>query len=442
MPIPFLLAGLGVAAGVLGAGGHLSAKETNEKAQRISREAQEMYDEEKQRLVNAQNYTEKALLSLGYEKKNTLDGSMKQFLNSYDKIKHINVKDSIGLDELEKFSIDPQGAISMQKMTDIYANSMKSGATGAAAGAVVALAASGSLSVVTGGLATAGSALLAGEVSAAAGIAGSALSFGAAMTPLAAVAAPVILFTGISASIKADENLEKANTMYAQAEAACEQMKISEVLCEGITDRSNMFKDVLIELNKMFSECTVLLDQVVRKKEGRFFKKKITSADFSENDLKLIAVSRSLAGAVKAIIDTPILDNEGALSESSWDTYSETERLLPEFSEAVEEVKSLDYNTPVSNTATAPVNKSSSVPTQNAEKIPYTPNGILKFVMWILAIMWIFSGVCCLFAGAILGAIPMIIAGFIMCPKTDKTWRFGRRLLCLIVLTIIAGMLM
>ena len=82
MPIPFLLAGLGVAAGVLGAGGHLSAKETNEKAQRISREAQEMYDEEKQRLVNAQNYTEKALLSLGYEKKNTLDGSMKQFLNS------------------------------------------------------------------------------------------------------------------------------------------------------------------------------------------------------------------------------------------------------------------------------------------------------------------------------------------------------------------------
>jgi hypothetical protein len=45
-------------------------------------------------------------------------------------------------------------------------------------------------------------------------------------------------------------------------------------------------------------------------------------------------------------------------------------------------------------------------------------------------------------AGAILGAIPMIIAGLIMCPKTDKTWRFGRRLLCFIVLTIIAGMLM
>ena len=30
MPIPFLLAGLGVAAGVIGAGGHLSAKDIRE----------------------------------------------------------------------------------------------------------------------------------------------------------------------------------------------------------------------------------------------------------------------------------------------------------------------------------------------------------------------------------------------------------------------------
>ena len=43
---------------------------------------------------------------------------------------------------------------------------------------------------------------------------------GLAMTPLAAIAAPVVLFTGISSSFKADENLEKAKTMYAEAEAA------------------------------------------------------------------------------------------------------------------------------------------------------------------------------------------------------------------------------
>ena len=32
MPLPFLLGAIGVAAGVVGVGGHLSAKETNEEA--------------------------------------------------------------------------------------------------------------------------------------------------------------------------------------------------------------------------------------------------------------------------------------------------------------------------------------------------------------------------------------------------------------------------
>lgn len=344
MPIPFLLAGLGVAAGVIGAGGHLSAKETNEKARYVSEDAQELYNNAKISLERAQGVTEKALLKLGYEKKNVLDTSMKQFLESYDKVKHIQVTESIGINEISKFTIDQQGAIELREMTDIYSSSVKSGATGAAAGAVVALAASGSLSVVTGGLATAGTALMAGEVGAAAGIAGSALSFGAAMTPLAAVAAPVILFTGISASMKADENLEKANAMYAEAEAAAEKMKISETLCEAIADRSEMFDDLLVDLNRMFAECSGLLAGVIRKKEGRIIKKKLTSGDFSEDDLKLIAVTRSLAGAVKAVIDTPILSKNGDIAYESETVYEDTIEKLPDFSKAVAEVKSIDYD--------------------------------------------------------------------------------------------------
>lgn len=344
MPIPFLLAGLGVAAGVIGAGGHLSAKETNERAMRVSEDAQELYNNAKHSLERAQNVTEKALLKLGYEKKNVLDTSMNQFLKSYDKVKHIQVTESIGINEISKFTIDQQGAIELREMTDIYSSSIKSGAAGAAAGAVVALAASGSLSIVTGGLATAGTALMAGEVGVAAGIAGSTLSFGAAMTPLAAVAAPVILFTGISASMKADENLEKANTMYAEAEAAVEKMKISETLCGAIADRAEMFDDLLVDLNKMFAECSGILAGVIRKKEGRIFKKKLTSTDFSENDLKLIAVTRSLAGAVKAVIDTPILSKDGDIAYESEAVYEETIEKLPDLNKAVLEVKTISHD--------------------------------------------------------------------------------------------------
>lgn len=344
MPIPFLLAGLGVAAGIIGAGGHLSAKETNERAQRISEDAQELYNSAKRSLEVAQDNTEKALVKLGYAKKSVLDTSMNQFLTNYDKVKHIQVKNSIGINEISKFTIDQQGAIQLREMTNIYSASFASGATGVAAGTAIALAASGALPVVTGELALAGSALAAGEIGMAAGFAGSALSFGAAMTPLAAVAAPVILFTGISASMKADENLEKARAMYAEAEVACEKMKISETLCDAISEKSEMFDDLLGDLNKMFSECTGLLAGVIRKKEGKVFKKKLTSEDFTEEDLKLIAVTRALAGAVKSVIDTPILSKDGNISYEAEEMYDQTVKKLPDFSKAVEEVKAIDYN--------------------------------------------------------------------------------------------------
>ena len=48
MPIPLVVAG--IAAGVIGAGGHLSAKETNERAQRRSEAAQELYNSAKKSL--------------------------------------------------------------------------------------------------------------------------------------------------------------------------------------------------------------------------------------------------------------------------------------------------------------------------------------------------------------------------------------------------------
>lgn len=344
MPIPFLLAGLGVAAGVIGAGGHLSAKETNEQAQRVSQEAQDLYNDAKHALELAQNKTEKALVKLGYDKKGVLDASMNQFLETYDKVKHIQVKESVGIHEISKFTIDQQGTIEIREMINIYSASFASSATGVAAGAAVALAASGALPIVTGELALAGSALAAGEIGMAAGFAGSALSFGAAMTPLAAVAAPVILFTGISASMKADENLEKANTMYAEAEVASEKMKISETVCGAITEKSEMFDDLLGDLNKMFAECSGLLAGVVRKKEGRVFKKKLTSEDFSEEDLKLIAVTRALAGAVKSVIDTPILSKDGNISYEAEDVYDQTVEKLPDFNQAVQEVKTINYD--------------------------------------------------------------------------------------------------
>ena len=66
MPIPFLLAGAAVFAGVLGAGGHLSASETNEKAQLRAKRAELLYNTQKNELEQEQSRTEQLILKLGY----------------------------------------------------------------------------------------------------------------------------------------------------------------------------------------------------------------------------------------------------------------------------------------------------------------------------------------------------------------------------------------
>ena len=83
MPLPLIIAGV---AGVLGAGGHLIAKQTNEDAERVSRKAQRIYDDAKSSLESSRNEMEESLLAFGYAKTNVLDSSVKQFLQAFERL--------------------------------------------------------------------------------------------------------------------------------------------------------------------------------------------------------------------------------------------------------------------------------------------------------------------------------------------------------------------
>ncbi len=316
MPIPFILGALGVAAAsIVGVGGHLSAKETNEQAERVAKKAKEIYDNEKLNLETEKNETESSLLDLGYKKKAVIDTSMAQFVTAYEKIKHIQINYDNCLNELSLFNIDDTDVLEICQMTETYAISKSDVATGASVGALITLAASGALPVVAGSLSAAGGALLAGNIGAATSFAGGAVS--AAFAPLATIAAPVLAITGIASSMKADENLSKAMQMHAEAEAAVEEMKTMELKCFAISKRAEMYSDLLIRTNYHFKTCVDLLDNVIRKRSGLFGNKKIKQSDLTNNEIEVIAVTRSLASTIKAILDTPILDSEGELCEES-----------------------------------------------------------------------------------------------------------------------------
>ena len=334
MPIPLILAG---AAAIAGGIGHFKAKKMNEEAQRMIERAEDLYESTKRKLYNSQETMEKFLILLGNNKKFVLDTSMEQFISSYDKIKNVNLIIDQNFYEIPNYTINHNEMLELREISTSL-NKLPM-ATGAATGAIIGLAASGALPVV-GTLATAaGSSLIAGEVALAGTFASSALSFATSMTPLAVVAAPVVLFTGISSALKADENLEKARVMYSKASSKAAEMEVSMTLCNAISDKSKMFNDLLNELNKLFSQCTPLLAGLVKKNTG-FFKGNTVSVDkLNEGEIKLIAVTRALAGAIKSVIDTPILAENGNLSSDFDSTYNKVENDLISFKQQVKEVE-------------------------------------------------------------------------------------------------------
>lgn len=314
MPLPFLLVG---AAAVAGIGTHINAKKKSEEAQNLIASAERLYNTTKKTLDIAKNNTETTLVTLEISKKKVLQSSMKQFLKAYKRVKKVQIKESEGLEELSKFSLTPSDIVQIQSMTDIYESNLKVGTIGAATG--VALTA-----LTTTTLA-------------------SAAGFASFLSPVAVVAAPVLLFTGISASIKAEENLEKARVMYSDTEVAVEKMKTAVTMCDAITKRTAMFDDLLFSLNKIFAECARYMDSVTRSKVGLFKGWSIKAEKINEQEMKLIAITRALAGAVKAVIDTPVLDPSGELDSVSLNKYNEIKGQMSNFISISDEVKSVNY---------------------------------------------------------------------------------------------------
>lgn len=322
MPLPFLLLGAGFAVSGVGLSGHSQAKKKNESATRKIREAQELYDSSKEKLEREQEITKEALCKLGRAKKETLDGSLRRFWRVYKRFNLFKVNPSEGLNECSKLSISPQERRELEELSDVYATAISTGA--ATTGALMAFGASGTLPVVgtEAALATIGGGALTTGI-------GTGVLLAPVITPLAIVAPPAIFISGIAASMKADENLEKAREALAEAKVASEKMKISRMLCEAITERTNMFYELLIMLETVLENFTGKMEELlIDLKLDGCNTVKVDEEDLTDEEAGMVAAAGSLAHSIKQIIDTPILTEKGELSSESLTVYNEAKNKL------------------------------------------------------------------------------------------------------------------
>ena len=336
MAIPLLIAGAVIVAGVAA---HSKDSDVNEEAKNIASHADSIYSSQKWRTEKAKKNVLHELEKVGRQKQMILLYPMKSFLETYGRLKKVGLIKSQGIEELEnlpQFNFGDQDALQLEKLTDIYQSVKSSAAEGAAAGALAGLAATGTGGLLTAA-GTAGTFSAVGVAGAAVDIAGTAIGAVAA-APLALFVAPVAVFTGLSALSNANENLSKAKSSLAQAERACEEMENIAVLCEGIVKKADMFEKLMLNLTELFSQCLVLQNAIIRKKDKK--KQRLSRDAFTDEELKVFAVSRSLAGALKALIDVPILD-DGEISQEAEQKYQTVLNSLPSYENNVKEIQTV-----------------------------------------------------------------------------------------------------
>jgi hypothetical protein len=319
MPIPFLFIAAGVGTGLLGVGKGIKAGIDQKEANDTNDAAEYKIEHAKERINTSRKNCGKSIDDLGKRKVAVLDGSIKTFISEFEKLNHVELSESSGLNELQKMVLDKKTFSDLKELQGV-ATSLAGGlASGAMAGALTAFGAYGA----AGTLATASTgtaiASLGGAAATNATLAffggGSLAAGGLGMAGGTAVlgglvAGPALAVLGFVVGAKASKNLDAANANWAKAKEFEEEMKTAADLCNGIRRRSTMFNRFLIRLQTIFDPLVYEMTQIIEQKGTDF-------RTFSDDEKKCIASAMSLAGAIKAVLDTPILDESGNLTKES-----------------------------------------------------------------------------------------------------------------------------
>ncbi len=319
MPLPLLFIGAAAASGGLGIGKSIKAGLDISKASKINRTANELIEGSTEQLGLQRNACQTFLQRLGEEKLYILNTTMPMFLESFKKIKNVDFRDSVGLDELKDLHIEQTDFEEIKDLVVFAGDVARGTLAGTAGGALMAFGAYGAaqalacastgtaIASLSGAAATNATLAFFGGGSLAAGglgVAGGTTVLGGL------VAGPALMVVGFVAGAAAKKNLEKAYTNRSEALQISEQLDTMSLQCEAIRRRTFMFYNLLARLDARFLPLIYGMEDII-KNEGDDYR------TYSEESKRVIASCASVAISIKAVLDTPMLTDDGLLTVES-----------------------------------------------------------------------------------------------------------------------------
>ncbi len=318
MPL-LLFIGVAAATTLVGAGKTVQAVGTNNAANKINDLANSSVENAKEKLNLQREEVSHSLNALGQEKIFVLNNSVKGFLDTFEKIKNVDFHNTEGLEELKNLHITQEDFQQLKELENFAANVVGGTAMGVAGGVLTGMAAWGgasafaaastgtAISTLSGAAATnatlaffGGGALSAGGL----GMAGGTVVLGGL------IAGPALAVMGLVVGAKTDEKLDKALANKAQADEIAESLSTASVQCSSIRRRTNMFYGLLAHLDTYMLPLVWEMEEIFDAEGDDYSKYKIESQ-------KIIAQAAQTVMTIKSVLDSPILTQEGELTEES-----------------------------------------------------------------------------------------------------------------------------
>lgn len=330
MPIPFIVGAAIAVTGAVGAKKGVEAVVDTKKSKEVNKDAHALVKQAESNLDEKRKRTNQSLENLGKKKLDILTTSMKEFVSEYEKIKDIDFKDSVGLDELRQLNFSGD-TLKDLKNASLEASKIMTG--GIAALGTGALTAFGAYSaVMTFGAASTGTAIagLSGVAATNATLAwlgGGALAAGGGGMALGTVvlgglvAGPALAIGGMIMSSQAKKKLNEANGIYAEAKAMKKEMELAGTALDAMAVRAEQITGLLDKLNYYFIQSIANMKSVIQC-EGTSWK------DYSESSKYNIFASVKLAQAIKTMLDTSLINEEGKLTLQSKKALSDGKRFI------------------------------------------------------------------------------------------------------------------
>lgn len=317
MPIPFIIAGVAMAAAGYGAKKGYDAKCDFDEAEYYNDKAKRIYEEAQNNLNTSREQTNLQMETLGGLKVSIYRESLADFVDIFSKIKNIDFEDNLDLG-LSISDEDYKNVLEIKKdvlkITELVGGTTAAVGSGALAGfgafggaGMLATASTGtaigSLSGVAATNATlawfGGGSLAAGGLGMAGGMA---VLGGIVAGPVIAIAGGMMAAKAETAKYEAEANLDKSK-------AYVEEMETAKIVVEEINTRVTEFINILEPLNTEFENFIDKLENIVDNSDDYLI--------YSDEDKKVVMVTVSIAQTVKNICDVPIIDENGKITRKS-----------------------------------------------------------------------------------------------------------------------------